>query len=56
MMAKKAKQESQADQSERFLKKVQDMVDAGELSPIEADERFEKAMGRVGSAIHKPTN
>ena len=47
MMAKKAKQESQAEQSERFLKKVQELVDAGELTPTEADEAFERAMGRV---------
>ena len=47
MMAKKAKQETQSEQSERFLKKVQEMVDAGELNPIEADERFGAAMKHV---------
>ena len=47
MMAKKAKQESQAEQSERFLKTVQEIVDAGELSPTEADERFERVMAKV---------
>lgn len=42
MMAKKATQKSQAEQSERFRKTVQDLVDAGELNPIEADEKFER--------------
>ena len=49
MMAKKAKQESQAEQSERFLKTVQELVDAGELSPTEADETFEKLVSKVAS-------
>jgi polyhydroxyalkanoate synthesis regulator phasin len=43
-MAKKQKQESQAEQSERFHKAVQELVDAGELSPTEAEERFERAV------------
>lgn len=43
-MPKKKVQESQAEQSERFRKAVADMVDAGELSPTEADERFERAL------------
>lgn len=43
-MAKKAKQESQEEQSERFRKLVHDMVDAGELNPTEVEERFEKVM------------
>jgi hypothetical protein len=46
-MAKKAKQESQAEQSERFLKAAQELVDAGGLSPTEAVERFERALGKV---------
>lgn len=41
MMAKK---ESPEEQFERFRKTVQDMVDAGELSPTEAEERFERSM------------
>lgn len=40
-MAKKEKQESQEEQSERFRKLVQDMVDAGELNPTEADRQFD---------------
>jgi len=44
---KKAKQESQEDQSERFGKLVQDMVDAGELNPAEAQDRFEQMMQKL---------
>lgn len=39
-MPKKQTQESPKDQAERFRKAVQDMVDAGELSPIEAEVAF----------------
>lgn len=46
-MAKKAKQESQEEQSERFRKLVQDMEAAGDLNPTEAEEKFERAMGIV---------
>ena len=44
-MAKKKENDQQ--QYQRFLEKVQDMVDAGELSPTEADEKFERAMDNV---------
>ena len=37
MMPKKAKKETQAEQSERFRKDAQKLIDAGELSPTEAD-------------------
>lgn len=47
MMAKKATQESQEQQSKRFLKTVQELVDAGELNPTEGEVRFEKVMKRV---------
>ena len=46
-MPKKTNTESQAEQSKRFLEKVQELVDAGELSPTEADERFERAMAKI---------
>ena len=46
-MAKKAKKESQKEQSKRFLKKVQELTDAGELNPTEADEKFERAMDSI---------
>lgn len=47
MMAKKQKPEIDDQQYQRFLEKVQEMVDAGELSPTEAYERFERAMDKV---------
>lgn len=44
-MPKKKQPESQEEQSERFNKAVSNAVAAGELSPTEADERFEKLVG-----------
>jgi polyhydroxyalkanoate synthesis regulator phasin len=49
----KPKKETQAEQSRRFEKAVQDLIDAGELSPTEAEERFEKAMNKI--AHHQPS-
>lgn len=46
-MAKKQNKESQAEQSERFRKAVQDMIDAGELNPTKAEEAFERVMTRI---------
>jgi len=43
-MPKKQSEESPQEQSERFRKAVQDMVYTGELSPTEAEERFNAAM------------
>ena len=43
-MPKKKNELSQAEQSKRFRDAVQELVDAGELSPTEADERFERAL------------
>lgn len=40
-MAKK-KKESEADQLERFEKAVQEMVDAGELSPTDAEAAMDR--------------
>lgn len=54
MMAKKAKQESQAEQSVRFLKAVQDLVDAGELNPIEAEDEFDRLMAKVAPVRLSP--
>lgn len=48
-MAKKQKSESDQEQYQRFLEKVQELVDAGELSPTEAEERFDLAMERIAS-------
>ena len=52
-MAKKQNKESQAEQSERFRKAVQDMIDAGELNPIEADEAMERVMTKI--ILHQTT-
>ncbi len=54
-MAKKPKPESEDQQYRRFLEKVQELEDAGELSPTEADERFERAMKRVAS-LKRPSD
>ena len=54
MMANKATHESQAAQSERFRKTVQELVDAGELNPTEADERFETVMRKLVQAKSSP--
>ena len=55
-MPKKKDELSQEEQSRRFRKAVQDMVDAGELSPTEADERFEEAMRRIASSASPPSD
>ncbi len=49
-MPKKKNELSQAEQSKRFRDAVQELVDAGELSPTEADERFERAMEKLARA------
>jgi hypothetical protein len=46
-MPKKKHQETQAEQSERFRRKVRELINAGELDPGEADAKFEQLMGRV---------
>lgn len=38
-------------QTERFRKAVQEIVNAGELTPIEADAHFERAMGGIASLL-----
>jgi hypothetical protein len=43
-MPKKKANETQEAQSERFREAVRAAIDAGELNPIEADERFERAL------------
>lgn len=40
-MPNKQNQESQAEQSKRFKKTVADLVDAGELSPTDADRAID---------------
>lgn len=46
-MGKKPEKEKPEDQFRRFQEKVQELIDAGELSPTEAEERFERAMSEV---------
>jgi hypothetical protein len=38
---------SQKEQSARFEKALRDMIDAGELSPTEAEEAFERWMTSI---------
>ena len=49
-MPTKKNPESQKEQSERFKKTVADLVEAGELNPIEAD----KEMNRLVKLKHYP--
>lgn len=51
-MPKKKTSETQAEQSKRFRKAVADLEAAGELSPTEAEERFERAMSSILPARH----
>lgn len=43
-MPKRKKQEAQAEQSERFMREAQRLIDAGELSPTEAADRLDMAV------------
>jgi hypothetical protein len=51
-MPKKLRQESQKEQSERFKRDAQRLIDAGELSPTEADAALDKL---VRKAATKPS-
>ncbi|MTJ04722.1 MAG: hypothetical protein FH759_08535 [Sediminimonas qiaohouensis] len=55
-MAKKQKPESDDQQYQRFLEKVQELVDAGELNPTEAEEAFERAMQKISKRATIPPN
>jgi hypothetical protein len=46
-MPKKKAQDSPEEQTERFQKAVRDAIDAGELNPTEADERFTHLVGKL---------
>ena len=46
-MPKKATKESQTEQSARFRAEGQRLIAAGELSATEADEAFERLLGKV---------
>lgn len=45
-MPKKTKQESQAEQSKRFKRDAQKLIDAGELSPTDADAALDALVKR----------
>lgn len=51
-MAKKPKQTDQ-EQYQRFLEKVQELVDTGELSPTKADEKFERVIDKIASSDYE---
>ena len=44
-MPKKKTQETQAEQSARFLAEVERLIAAGELNPIEAESALDKLVG-----------
>lgn len=48
-MPKKKKQETQKEQSERFEKAVQELVDAGELNPTEAERALDSLVSKHAS-------
>lgn len=49
-MPKKQKRETQEEQSDRFKREVQRLIDAGELSPTEADEKIDKSLRKCRSS------
>jgi hypothetical protein len=49
-MPKKARQESQKEQSDRFKADAQRLIDAGELSPTEAERVLEQLVRRSSSS------
>ena len=53
-MPKKKNTESQAKQSERFRAEVARLIEAGELNPTDAEERFERLLGEIGGSFRKP--
>jgi len=48
-MPKKQRKETQAEQSARFKAEVQRLIDAGELSPTEAEEALDKLVASQAS-------
>lgn len=55
-MPKKKARESQKSQSKKFDAEVQRLIDAGELSPTDADEQFEKALRALIPPTRKPSS
>ncbi len=54
-MAEKKPKKDQAEQSKKFLKTVQELIDAGELSPTEAEKQFERTVGAVARSKRPPS-
>ncbi len=54
-MTKKKVQEDDPEQSERFRKSVRDLEAAGELSPTEADEAFDRLVARAVPEKPRPS-
>lgn len=52
-MPKKAKTETQEEQSARFRAEVERLISAGELSPADADERFEALTRSAGAKVRR---
>lgn len=47
------KKARQTDQSKRFNRAVQELIDAGELSPTDAEGRFEAALEKISGRRDK---
>ena len=52
-MPKKKHPESPEDQAKRFKAKVQELIDAGELSPTDADAALERLVKNQGNRSPK---
>lgn len=47
-MPRKKRQETQAEQTQRFRIKVQELIDAGELNPTDADAALDNLVKNAG--------
>ncbi|GGN53712.1 hypothetical protein GCM10011349_28580 [Novosphingobium indicum] len=54
-MPKKQKTESQAEQSERFIREAQKLIDAGELSPTDAQRAVDDLLKLQNQATPRKT-
>lgn len=53
MMPKKKNQETQEEQSERFRQTVRELVAAGELNPIEAENALDNLLSKSAHLPHQ---
>ena len=53
-MPKKKRPESPGDQAKRFKAKVQELIDAGELSPTDADAALDALVKRSAKGVDSP--